>query len=422
MSLEIVDGQRTRLVGMPDNWIRTRMGAAVSRYATAKNQDPNPVVLSLTKRGIRVKTNLSFGKSTESYVGHQVVESGQFVFTPRDFDATPILCGVSENRGCISNLYLVFDVADHIESRFLEYFMWGLKWGYDYFHRLSHGMRFSFNSEQFERIPFVHPSLGHQRAIVNYLDSETGRIDALIEEKRRFIDLLREKRMAMISRAVTKGLDSSVPMKPSGQDWFGDIPAHWHIIPAKHLLLEQTRAVQAEDGVVTAFRDGQVCLRTRRRTDGFTLADKEVGYQRVHEGDLVIHTMDAFAGAVGISEDDGKATGEYAVCTSIDPGQIFLEYYAHVLRTMARRNYIYVLCPSVRERAPRFRYVRLAPVPLPVPPREEQERIVAFIRGNVKRIDGLIAEASRSIALLREKRAALITAAVTGQIEIEAVA
>lgn len=421
MSLRVINGHKAKLCGIPSYWTQTKMRRAVGQYQLAKNEDPNPVVLSLTKTGVRVKTDLAFGKSTENYVGHQIVEPGQFVFTPRDFDATPILCGLSPTRGCISNLYMVFDVAEGIHPRFLEYYFWGLKHGYDYFAKLSHGMRYSFNREQFERIPLVFPDQAKQEEIVLFLDRETSRIDDLIAEKGNFIALLREKRVAEISRAVTKGLDAHAPMKPSGQDWLGDVPTHWHIKKAKHLFNNMARPVEEDDGIITAFRDGQVCLRSRRRTGGYTFAEKEVGYQRIHEGDLVIHTMDAFAGAVGVSEDTGKATGEYAVCTPRD-NNVNCHYFAMVLRCMALRNYIFILCPSVRERAPRFRFIRFAPVPLPVPPREEQDRIMEAIDRETARIDGLIRETQRSIELLKEKRSALITAAVTGKIDVRSAA
>ncbi len=419
MSLEVINGHKALLNGIPSDWTQTRMRDAVGSYQLKKNEDPEPVVLSLTKQGVRVKTDLNFGKSTDSYIGHQMVEPGQFVFTPRDFDATPILCGIGPTKGCISNLYIVFDVAERMDARFLEYYFWGLKYGYDYFAKLSHGMRYSFNREQFERIPLVYPVKHQQKAIADFLDRETGRIDGLIEKKTRFIALLKEKRLAFSDAAVTGS--GAEELQDSGIPWASQIPAHWDVKKGKYLFREMARPVNEDDEIITAFRDGQVCLRRKRRTDGYTFAVKEVGYQHIKRGDLVIHTMDAFAGAIGVSEDDGKATGEYAVCEPRS-SDVSPEYYALLLRCMARRNYIYVLCPSVRERAPRFRFVRFAPVQLPVPPIDEQIQIVDEIGKANEGFDKLIEKTERSIALLKEKRAALITAAVTGKIDVRAVA
>ena len=123
--------------------------------------------------------------------------------------------------------------------------------------------------------------------------------------------------------------------------------------------------------------------------------------------------MDAFAGAIGVSDSDGKSTGEYAVCEAVSDS-VNNYYYAQVLRCMAERNYIYVLCPSVRERAPRFRFSKFAPVRLPVPPRPEQDEIAEFLKGSRELRD----KTYTSLSLLKQYRASLITEAVTGQMDI----
>ena len=193
MRIQVADNHRAYFTSIPVGWHQRRMSFAIQRYQTQKNENENQTVLSLTKTGLTIKTDLAFGKSTESYVGHQMVAVGQFVFTPRDFDATPILCGVAKDSGCISNLYIVFDVSAKIDAQFLEYYFWGLKYGYDYFSKLSFGMRYSFNKAQFEYIPLIHPNLEDQRKIANFLDKETARIDLLIEKKERMIELIEDK-------------------------------------------------------------------------------------------------------------------------------------------------------------------------------------------------------------------------------------
>ena len=102
--------------------------------------------------------------------------------------------------------------------------------------------------------------------------------------------------------------------KPSGVEWLGDIPAHWSIERAKWLFEKMERPVREEDEVVTCFRDGVVTLRKNRRVLGFTESLKEIGYQGIRRGDLVIHAMDAFAGAIGVADADGKGTPVYSVC------------------------------------------------------------------------------------------------------------
>ena len=194
--------------------------------------------------------------------------------------------------------------------------------------------------------------------------------------------------------------------------WLGAIPEHWRVERGRFVLRQETRAPDDDDGVVTAFRDGQVTLRENRRTEGFTIAIKETGYQGVRRGDLVIHSMDAFAGAIGVSESDGKCTGEYVVCNTFS-GEFDNRYYARVLRQMALKGFIYVICPSVRERAPRFRFARLKDAYLPVPPPDAQKAIADFLDRKTAAIDALIEKKQKLLDLLAEKRAALINQAVT---------
>lgn len=191
--MRVIDNHRAKLSPIPMGWSHARMKTAVKKYQTEKNEDENPTVLSLTKTGLRIKTDLSFGKSTESYVGHQLVSKGQFVFTPRDFDATPILCGVSDYDGCISNLYIVFDVSDKIYPKYLEYYFYGLKYGFNYFEKLSFGMRYSFNKTQFEHIPLIYPDYQTQKRIVDFLDHETSSIDQLVQKKLKLKGLLAQR-------------------------------------------------------------------------------------------------------------------------------------------------------------------------------------------------------------------------------------
>ena len=163
----------------------------------------------------------------------------------------------------------------------------------------------------------ILPPLPEQRAIADFLDHNTAKIDALIEKQERLIALLEEKRSALIAHAVTKGLDLDVPMKDSGVEWLGVIPAHWELRKGKYLYRKMNRPIYDDDEVVTAFRDGEVTLRSNRRTDGFTFSIKEIGYQGVRKGDLVIHQMDGFAGAIGVSDSDGKCSPVYSVCQRI---------------------------------------------------------------------------------------------------------
>ena len=203
---------------------------------------------------------------------------------------------------------------------------------------------------------------------------------------------------------------------PSGIPWLTRIPSHWETRKAKRLVHKMDRAPRTDDKVVTCFRDGQVTLRENRRTEGFTESLQEIGYQGIRTGDLVVHSMDAFAGAVGVSDSDGKATPVYSVCTMAHCADAF--YYAHIIREMARSQWIAALATGIRERSTDFRYTALAEQSLPVPPAEEQAAIVHYLDHADELINRYISAKERLIALLREQRQTAIHQAVTRGLDL----
>lgn len=199
--------------------------------------------------------------------------------------------------------------------------------------------------------------------------------------------------------------------KQIGLPWLDRIPAHWKVQRAKSMFKKMNRPASESDEVITCFRDGEVTLRSNRRTTGFTESLKEIGYQGIHKGDLVIHVMDAFAGAVGVSDSDGKGTPVYSVCTP--KGNYNNYYYANIIRIMAKAGYIQSLYRGIRERSSDFRFEVFADQYLPIPPREEQDAIVRFLDAKCAKIDSLIKLKERQIALLNEKKQNIINQAVT---------
>lgn len=182
--------------------------------------------------------------------------------------------------------------------------------------------------------------------------------------------------------------------------WIKQMPEHWGLVRGKNLYQKMQRPTSDTDEVVTCFRDGTVTLRKNRRTTGFTESLKEIGYQGIRKGDLVIHVMDAFAGSIGVSDSDGKGTPVYSVCQA--KGNSNNQYYALLLREMARSGYIQSLYRGIRERSSDFRFEVFAAQFYPVPPREEQDQIVRFLDWKVSGINKLIAVKQKQIATLKE--------------------
>jgi len=199
--------------------------------------------------------------------------------------------------------------------------------------------------------------------------------------------------------------------KDSGVPWLGMVPEHWGMRRAKRLFQKMDRPVREADDVVTCFRDGMVTLRKNRRVRGFTESLKEIGYQGIRRGDLIIHAMDAFAGSVGVSDSDGKGSPVYSVCTPALCANAY--YYAYMVREMARSQWILALAKGIRERSTDFRFDGFASQSVPLPPLSEQYSIVAFLDHIEHRVNRFIRVKRRMIALLNEQKQAIIHRAVT---------
>ena len=199
--------------------------------------------------------------------------------------------------------------------------------------------------------------------------------------------------------------------KASGLEWVGEIPEHWKMQRAKFIFRRLQRPIREHDEIITAFRDGIVTLRKNRRTLGFTNSLKEIGYQGLRKGDLVIHAMDGHAGAIGVSDSDGKSSPVYSVCRPISQENVY--YYAYLLRYMALSGFIESLAKGIRERSTEFRFNEFKELDLLIPPVFEQTQIANFLDNKTGKIDELIRIKGRRIELLQEQRTTLINQAVT---------
>ncbi|MES9602514.1 restriction endonuclease subunit S [Actinomadura sp. NPDC000929] len=192
----------------------------------------------------------------------------------------------------------------------------------------------------------------------------------------------------------------------------GSIPESWPVQRAKWLMNRERRSINSSDRVVTAFRDGTVTLRANRRLSGFTEALQEIGYQGIRKGDLVVHSMDGFAGAIGISDSNGKASPVVHAYTPTS--QADLRYYAYLIRQMALNGHITSLAKGIRERSTAFDSAMLANLVLPVPPLTEQRRIADFLDAETRRIDKLLQARWRQKSLLVEHTNQRISELATG--------
>lgn len=198
--------------------------------------------------------------------------------------------------------------------------------------------------------------------------------------------------------------------KDSGVEWIGAIPKGWSVNKGKYIFNQaKKKPVYDTDEIITCFRDGEVTLRKNRRTDGFTMSDKEIGYQGIDKGDLIIHGMDGFAGAIGISDSRGKAS---PVLMVLDTKQI-KSYMKYHLRAMASSGAIAALTTGIRVRSCDLRFSKLENILFAIPPLPEQQRIADFLDAKCDILDRTIDAVSRQIEDLEKYKKALITKTVT---------
>lgn len=258
------------------------------------------------------------------------------------------------------------------------------------------------------------PPIEEQQKIAEFLDGECEKIDGLKADIQAQIDTLEQYKRSVITEAVTHGLNLSAQMKDSGIPWVGQFPTHWTKKKGKYILRYMSKPVRQDDGVITCFRDGEVTLRSNRREDGFTMADKEIGYQGVDVGDLVVHGMDGFAGAIGISDSRGKASPVLNVLNT-KQNKKYIMYY---LRSMAYGEVFTALSTGIRVRSCDLRWNKLAELLYPLPPIDEQNNIVNYIDEQIARTNEIIADKKSQIETLDGYKKSLIYEYVTGKKEV----
>lgn len=372
--------------------------------------------LALTMQNVvkRAKDD-SNGLQPEKFETYQILRRNELVFKLIDLqNVSTSRVGLSPYDGIVSPAYIILTPQSNISSKYAEKYYYTL-WKNQIFNALGDdGVRSNLGKDDLLNIPIPVPPLAEQERIAEFLDAKCAEVDALAGEIKEQIATLEEYKRSVITEAVTKGLDASVPMKDSGIEWIGEIPQAWDVRKGKYVLQYLQKPVRIGDEVITCFRDGQVTLRGNRREDGFTMADKEIGYQGIDEGDLVVHGMDGFAGAIGISDCRGKAS---PVLNVLDTQQN-KRYVMFYLRSLAYRDVFLALSTGIRVRSCDLRWNKLAELFYLIPPLAEQKQIVAKIDEMLAKVDALIAEKQNQLATLEEYKNSVIFEYVAGKKEV----
>lgn len=344
--------------------------------------------------------------------GYQGIEPGDLVVHGMDGFAGAI--GISDSRGKGTPALNVLSCSEN--KKYIMYLLRAMAYT-EVFMALSTGIRVrtcDTNWKKLKSLDYLIPPADEQQCIADFLDAKCAEIDALTADIQTQIDTLEQYKRSVITETVTKGLNPNAEMKDSGIQWIGNMPAHWDVIRGKYILRYMQKPVRENDGVITYFRDGEVTLRSNRREDGFTMSDKEIGYQGIDVGDLVVHGMDGFAGSIGISDSRGKAS---PVLNVLDTDQC-KRYIMYYLRSMAYSDVFLALATGIRVRSCDLRWNKLAELSYPVPPLNEQNAIVKHIDSVLSKADAVIADKKAQLATLDEYKKSLIFEYVTGKKEV----
>lgn len=355
---------------------------------------------------ITAELDLMAATASDEHIARFGVQPGDIIVTkdsetPDDIGIPAIVASSTNDMVCAYHLSLLRPYRERVHPKFLYWYLESAA-AKDYWITNAFGVtRVSIPAGTVSRLPIPDLGIHTQSAIADYLDRETGEIDLMTEK----LDLLTAE-LSTLQRTHLVGLGKRLT-KPGAGD----------VTKIGLLLTKQSHALRADDGVVTAFRDGQVALRSRRRVDGFTMSFSEHGYQGVEPGDFVFHGLDGFAGAVGVSEDRGKVSPVYHVCTATPLASE--RFMAWALRALSANGFLEAYASSVRQRSIDFRnWTTFSGLPMNYVPVDEQARIAEHLDEMTTKIDAMLAKVADLKSLLLERRAALITDVVTGKKEV----
>ena len=369
-------------------------------------------LLSLTKQGVILRDISSGkGKFPKDFDTYKIVENGNIIFCLFDIDETPRTVGLSYYDGMITGAYNVFEIRD-IDPRYLLYYYTSLD-NDKALKPLYTGLRKTINTTTFLAAKMPVPSVPEQQQIVRYLDWKTSQINHLIHGYERLISLLDERRISAVIDKVENGTINHSEYKKSTYAWLSDYPAEWKEKKLKSIALKLSRQCNKDDELLVCSNSGKVVPRGDSKLG--LIASSDDIYQGVNKGDLLIHGMDTWHGAIAVSELNGKCTPVVHVCDSKENK----EYLAYYLRSLAYKNVYKKISNGVRENTSDFRsWDKAGVLPVILPSRGEQDEIVKSLIEMEKKVESLKGKYERQIELLRERRTRLISDVVTGALDV----
>lgn len=398
--------------GVPSHWTLMRHKNVLDEHKelVGKNAD-NYTLLSLSVNGVIIR-DLSEGKGkfSKDYDKYVVVDKGDFVFCLFDVDETPRTVGLSRNHGMITGAYDVFHPHD-INSEYFYYYYLALD-NTKALKPLYSGLRKVIPYPSFMATKFPVPPREEQDQIVRYLDWQVSKINKLIHGYQKQIKLLEEYKKSQITHLVTHGIEKH-DMIDSEIYWLESVPRDWRITRLKHILKKQQRPIPDNAELLICSNSGEVKIRGESKMG--LVAESDDIYQGVKKGDLLIHGMDTWHGAIAVSDFDGMCTPVVHVCTSKEN----VRFVAYHLQMMAYTKVFKAISNGVRQNTSDFRsWDKAGALYIALPSFEEQQQIVDYIEKQTAKINMLKEKTAKQISYLEEYRTRLISDVVTGQIDV----
>ena len=342
---------------------------------------------------------------------------------------------ISEYQGIVSPAYFVYESTNDEISRFLHYLMRSSRYITGYL-TLSKGIRvnqWDLEPQYHSRMSVVLPPKDEQQIIATFLDRETAKIDALIAEQQRLVELLKEKRQSVISHAVTKGLNPKAPMKDSGIEWLGEVPNHWEVRPIKFVIckIDSGTSVNAIDEPAQNHEIGVLktsCVYSGifNSAENKTVIEQEIDRVScpLKTDTLIVSRMNTpdLVGATGLVTDapvNIYLPDRLWQVSFSDTCTAFIYFWT---QTPVYRAYIKSVCAGTSSSMQNLSQDQFRSFVLALPTFDEQFRIAEFLQNETTKLDTLTTEAKTAIILLQERRTALISAAVTGKIDVRGIA
>ena len=401
---------------LPSHWQLEQLRKYI-RLVSIKGH-PEKQLLSVTReQGVIVRDTESKEENhnfiPEDLSGYKYVQKGQFVINKmKSWQGS---YGVSEHEGIVSPAYFVCDLC-FPNKKFFSLAIRSRNY-VSFFAQYSKGIRvgqWDLSPIALKSIPFFEPPIAEQEKIVRFIESKTLNIDTYVAERERELQLLNELKESEIANVITRGLDPNVKMKDSGIFWQPEVPETWKVTRLKHILQKLNRKRNPNDELLVCSNSGEVKKRGESKLG--LVANSDEIYQGVKAGDLLIHGMDTWHGAIAVSEYDGMCTPVVHVCDSSQNK----EFIALYLRNMATQKIFKLISNGVRQNTSDFRsWDKLARIPIALPTLEEQEAIVAYITQKCNATKSLITELESQINFLKEYKERLIADCVTGQIKVD---